>query len=274
MTTKKILANKNTKTNTVSQNKSVNKSASLIKDDDDKNNASIVDSSVIPDFYSDDPDDNNDKDKDDDEDDASNSCSGNDIDEELAKKIDEEAKTEYVMSEVCDTVKKYVSISEKVNLKESKYREEISDLKKQMISFESYLINYLEHISEEYIDIAYKKVRIQKIETEKKGPIKIEQVSEALVDGFKKHEVYTEKESEALMKVISDLLIMIENKREKKKVKKLKQLDLEKIEKKKAKETTKKQKADKSKVDKPKVNKPKKTVKRVIKNKTKNIATK
>jgi hypothetical protein len=157
------------------------------------------------------------------------------IDEETANKLDEEAKESYLQNDVFEAIVKYMEADDIIHEKESEHRDEIAPLKKQRSSLEVFLIDYLDHIDQEFIKIG-EKTQLTRVETVSKAPIKSENVAEALVEGFKKHELYTDDQHDEMLKVIKDMIQIVESKREQKTKKKISRINLEKQTKKNAKE--------------------------------------
>jgi hypothetical protein len=208
-------------------------------------NDTLLDSSDVPDMMTDDmlSEFNNDKIS---------------IDEETAKKLDEEAKKSFVENDVYDAVVQFMKTDDMISKKETELREEIAPLKKHRTGLETFLIDYLEQIDQEFIKIG-EKTQLTKVETVTKSAIKPANVADALVEGFKKHELYTEDQVDEMTRVIKDMMLIVESKREQKITKKIARIDLDKKAKKDAKKASKinTDKIKKTVKDK----KPKKTVK-------------
>lgn len=209
------------------------------KNTDDK----ITDSSDIPDVFTEDSvselsnknsvlKDNYDNDNDNDDKDVDVDVDVDadaDIDDETSKRIDEEAKKAFRENDIVDAIVRYMKTDDIISEKEQELREIIAPLKKQRTELESFLIDYLEQIDEEFI-IVGKKAKLNKVETVTKLPIKPENVAEALLEGFKKHELYSEDQHDEMLKVIKDMIGMVEAKREQKIKKKITRIDVEKEE--------------------------------------------
>ena len=179
---------------------------------------STVDSSEIPDLITDEiishpPDDES-------------------IDEEMANELDEEAKQSFLENEVFEAIVKFMKTDDLISEKEKEHKETVAPLKKQRTALETFLIDYLEQINQEFIKIG-EKTQLTKVETETKGPIKAENVAEALIEGFKKHELYTDEQHDEMLRVVKDMMTIVDAKREKKIKKKISRINLEKEEKKK-----------------------------------------
>ena len=189
---------------------------------------STIDSSEIPDLLTDEIIDNEDDE---------------DFDPEAVEQIDAEAKKSFLENEVFDAIVKFMKTDDLIKEKENELREMIAPLKKQRSSLETFLIDYLEQIDQEFIKIG-EKTQLTKVETESKGAIKPENVAEALLEGFKKHELYTDEQHDEMVKVIKDMMAIVESKREKKVKKKIARVDLEKEAKKQAAKEAKQKKQD------------------------------
>jgi hypothetical protein len=165
------------------------------------------------------------------------------MDDETAQNLDNEAKQSFLENDVFDAIVKFMKTDDIISEKEAEHREMISPLKKQRSSLEGFLIDYLEQIDQEFIKIG-EKTQLTKVETESKLAIKPENVAEALLEGFKKHELYTDDQRDEMMRVIKDMMTIVESKRERKIRKKIARVDLEKEEKKKAAKEAKQKKND------------------------------
>lgn len=165
------------------------------------------------------------------------------IDESTAKKLDEEAKQSYLENDVFDAIVQFMKTDDIIKEKETMHREEVAPLKKHRTDLEMFLIDYLDKIDQEFIKVG-EKTQLTKVESTSKGPIKPENVAEALLEGFKKHELYTEDQHDEMVRVIKDMIQIVESKREQKVKKKIARVNLEKQAKKDA-ETASKANADK-----------------------------
>lgn len=125
--------------------------------------------------------------------------------------IDIEAQQEYVQNVVLDRVIKYIKIDDLIKKKNDEHRKNMKIIKNSKDKLEDFLINYLSKINEEYFIIGNTDI-LSKIKTEKKSPPKMEDISMALVDGFKKHEIYDNDDD--IKRIVKDFLETIEAKRE------------------------------------------------------------
>lgn len=126
--------------------------------------------------------------------------------------IDKEAKEEYVKTVVLDSVIKYIKIDDIIKKKQNEHKKELVPIKESKIKLESFLINYLDKIDEEFIMVGTKNT-LTKTEVSKKTPVKLEDITESLIEGFKKYELYDDNEDEKI-KIIKDLVQTIDSKRE------------------------------------------------------------
>jgi hypothetical protein len=165
------------------------------------------------------------------------------VDDDMADEIDAEAKKSFLENEVFDAIVKYMKTDDLIREKENEHRELMTPLKKDRTVLETFLIDYLEQIDQEFIKIG-EKTQLTKVETESKAAIKPENVAEALVEGFKKHELYTEEQHEEMLRVVKDMMVIVESKRERKISKKIRRVDLEKEAKKKAAKEARQKKKD------------------------------
>lgn len=194
-----------------------------------KKDNSILDSSEIPDVFTDDI--------------ISQQNNDQSIDEEIENEIDEEAKKSFVENEVFDAIVKFMKMDDFIAEKETEHREMIAPIKKQRMTLETFLIDYLEQIDQEFIKIG-EKTKLTRVETETKAPIKPENVADALLEGFKKHELYTEEKHDEMIRVIKDMMTIVESKRTRTITKKIARIDLEKETKKKNAKEAKQKKKD------------------------------
>jgi hypothetical protein len=164
------------------------------------------------------------------------------IDEQTSKRIDEEAKEAYMQNDIVDAIVRFMKTDDIICEKERELREYVAPLKKQRTELELFLIDYLEKIEQEYIVVGSKS-RLNRVETIVKAPIKPENVAAALMEGFKKHELYSDEQHDEMEKVIQDLLDIVDTKREQKTKKKIARIDVEKEEAKRAQQAQKEAKA-------------------------------
>ena len=120
------------------------------------------------------------------------------VDEETSKRIDEEAKKAYMQNDIVDAIVRFMKTDDIICEKERELREYVTPLKKQRTELELFLIDYLEKIEQEYIVVGSKS-RLNKVETTVKAPIKPENVAEALMEGFKKHELYLDEQHDEMV---------------------------------------------------------------------------
>lgn len=194
-----------------------------------QNDNNTVDSSEVPDVFTDEIISHHDDDK--------------SIDDETAQKLDAEAKQSFLENDVFDAIVQFMKTDDLIAEKESAHRESITPLKKHRTSLETFLIDYLEQIDQEFIKIG-EKTQLTKVATESKGAIKPENVAEALIEGFKKHELYTDEQRDEMLRVVKDMMLIVESKRERKIKKKIARVNLDKEAKKNAAKEAKKKKND------------------------------
>lgn len=147
------------------------------------------------------------------------------IGEEESKQIDSESKKNYLESDVFDSIVKFMKTDDLISEREMEFRQEITPLKKQRTDLENFLIGYLEEMDNDFIQLG-KTTKLTKVETENVAPIKPENVADALVEGFRKHELYTEEEHDEMVRVVKDLLIIVDSKRERSIKKKIARVDI------------------------------------------------
>jgi hypothetical protein len=193
-----------------------------------RNENSTIDSSDVPDLFTDE---------------IISEHDNKSIDDETAQKLNDEAKQSYLENDVFDAIVQFMKTDDLISEKEKELRDQIAPLKKQRTSLETFLIDYLEQIDQEYIKIG-EKTQLTKVETETKGAIKPENVAEALLEGFKKHELYADEQHDEMVRVIKDMMQIVESKREKKIKKKIRRVNLEKEAKKNAAKEAKQKKAE------------------------------
>ena len=125
--------------------------------------------------------------------------------------IDEEAQTEYVKNVVFDYVIKYIKIDDIIKKKQNEHKKEMKAIKDTKDQLETFLLNYLEKVNQEYVELANKS-KLTKTETTTKSAPKLEDITLCLMDGFKEFEIY--ENDEEIKRVVSDLVKKIDDKRE------------------------------------------------------------
>ena len=143
--------------------------------------------------------------------------------EENIDNIDEEAQTEYVKTVVFDYVIKYIKIDDIIKKKQNEHKKEMKAIKDTKDQLETFLLNYLEKVNEEYVELANKS-KLTKTETTTKSAPKLEDIALCLIDGFKEHEIY--ENDDEIKRVVTDLMKKIDDKRETKTRTFLRRLDV------------------------------------------------
>ena len=131
--------------------------------------------------------------------------------EDNVDNIDEEAQTEYVKNVVFDYVIKYIKIDDIIKKKQNEHKKEMKAIKDTKDQLETFLLNYLEKVNQEYVELANKS-KLTKTETTTKSAPKLEDITLCLMDGFKEFEIY--ENDEEIKRVVSDLVKKIDDKRE------------------------------------------------------------
>jgi len=125
--------------------------------------------------------------------------------------MDEDARNNYARTVIADKVIKYMKIDDLIKQKQDEHKKEIKQMKEGKESLEKFLIEYLDKINEECINVG-KKASLIKTESKRSAPIKVEDISTSLIDGFKKFEIYDDEEQ--IERVVKDFIATIEAKRE------------------------------------------------------------
>jgi hypothetical protein len=125
--------------------------------------------------------------------------------------MDEEARNNYARTVIADKVIKYMKIDDLIKQKQDEHKKEIKQMKEGKEALEKFLIEYLDKINEECINVG-KKASLIKTESKRAAPIKVEDISTSLIDGFKKFEIYDDDEQ--IERVVKEFISTIEAKRE------------------------------------------------------------
>lgn len=149
-----------------------------------------------------------------------------DKNKENSESVDEKTKQEYIKTVVYDRILKYLKIDDVIKKKNEEFREEMKTIKQLKDKLERFLIDYLDKIEQEYIQIETKQTTLTKTEVKSKAPIKKEDISISLIEGFKKYEIYDNDDE--IKRVVTDFIETIENKREIKTRKYLKRTKIKK----------------------------------------------
>jgi len=162
--------------------------------------------------------DHDDKDKDSseiseiDENESLSDCFNYDIKkDENDDNIDSEAQTEYVKNVVFDYVIKYIKIDDIIKKKQTDHKKEMKAIKDTKDQLETFLLNYLEKVNQEYVELANKS-KLIKTETTTKSAPKLDDINLCLMDGFKEHGIF--ENDDEIKRVVGDLMKKIDDKRE------------------------------------------------------------
>lgn len=131
---------------------------------------------------------------------------------------------EYVKTVVVERVVKYLKLDDVIKEKQAEHRKEMKVIKDAKDQLESFLIEYLDKINQDYIEC--KGSQLVRTETQTKAPPKMEDISVSLIDGFRKHEIY--EDDDEIKRVVKDFMELIEERREIKTRKYIKRLDANK----------------------------------------------
>ena len=118
---------------------------------------------------------------------------------------------EYLENVVVDRIINYIKMDDIIKQKKKAFSDEMKAIKKSKEQLEKYLISYLDDINEDTINIG-KKATLNKVEKQIVGKITKENVTETLLEGFKKYNIY-DNEADTI-RVITDFMDTIESKRE------------------------------------------------------------
>lgn len=122
---------------------------------------------------------------------------------------DKKVHEEFIKTVLVDKVSKYIKLDNIIKEKQEKLKLELKKIKDAKEQMEEYIISYLDKNDAEFLGIGNEK--LIKTVKETKAPIKIENIEESLIEGFKKYELY--KNDEEIAKVVKEFLISIDNKR-------------------------------------------------------------
>jgi hypothetical protein len=122
---------------------------------------------------------------------------------------DKKVHEEFVKTVLVDKVSKYIKLDNIIKEKQDKLKTELKKIKDAKEQMEEYIISYLDKNDAEFLGLGNEK--LIKTVKETKAPIKIENIEESLVEGFKKYELY--KNDEEISKVVKDFLMTIDSKR-------------------------------------------------------------
>ena len=122
---------------------------------------------------------------------------------------DKKVHEEFVKTVLVDKVSKYIKLDNIIKEKQDKLKTELKKIKDAKEQMEEYIISYLDKNDAEFLGIGNEK--LIKTVKETKAPIKIENIEESLIEGFKKYELY--KNDEEISKVVKDFLMTIDSKR-------------------------------------------------------------
>lgn len=131
---------------------------------------------------------------------------------------------EFVKTVVVERVVKYLKLDDVIKEKQAEHRKEMKVIKDAKDQLESFLIEYLDKINQDYIEC--KGSQLIRTETQTKAPPKMEDISVSLIDGFRKHEIY--EDDDEIKRVVKDFMELIEERREVKTRKYIKRLDANK----------------------------------------------
>jgi microtubule-associated protein 1 len=121
---------------------------------------------------------------------------------------DKKVHEEFVKNVLVDKVSKYIKLDNIIKEKQDKLKTELKKIKDAKEQMEEYIISYLDKNDAEFLGIGNEK--LIKTVKETKAPIKIENIEESLIEGFKKYELY--KNDEEISKVVKDFLMTIDSK--------------------------------------------------------------
>ena len=139
------------------------------------------------------------------------------IDEDIRSK----ATQNYIETELVEKITKYFQIDELIKEKQKEARDMMKELKKQKTNIESYIIQYLEDINEEYVQITGKGKLVRKVSITK-GSINKDNITKSLQTGLLKSNINIDEER--LNNLLNNLLISIEENRPKKERKYIKRM--------------------------------------------------
>lgn len=131
---------------------------------------------------------------------------------------------EFVKTVVVERVVKYLKLDDVIKEKQAEHRKEMKVIKDAKDQLETFLIEYLDKINQDYIEC--KGSQLVRTETQTKAPPKMEDISVSLIDGFRKHEIY--EDDDEIKKVVKDFMELIEERREIKTRRYIKRLDANK----------------------------------------------
>jgi len=135
--------------------------------------------------------------------------------------IRSKATQNYVETELVEKITKYFQIDELIKEKQKEARDMMKELKKQKTNIESYIIQYLEDINEEYVQITGKGKLVRKVSITK-GSINKDNITKSLQTGLLKSNINIDEER--LNNLLNNLLISIEENRPKKERKYIKRM--------------------------------------------------
>ena len=113
-----------------------------------------------------------------------NSDDENNINNITDEDIKSKASQNYVETELVERITKYFQIDEFIKDKQKEMRDAMKQLKKEKDNMEKYIIGYLEHIKEEYVQIDGKGRLVRKVNISK-GAINTNNISQSLLVGLK-----------------------------------------------------------------------------------------
>ncbi len=127
-----------------------------------------------------------------------------DIKEDKEDKEEDETK-------LMDYIIKYIKIDDMIKRKNTEFKQEVKPIKDSKKKLEDYIISYLDGIEQDFINVG-KSNTLTKVVTEQKSAIKMDNIEETLIDGFKKHNLY--EDDEEMYEVIKEFIKNIDEKRE------------------------------------------------------------
>lgn len=135
------------------------------------------------------------------------------IDKLTDEDIKNKALDNFVETELVEKITKYFQIDEIIKDKQKEMREMMKELKIQKELMEKYIINYLDHINEEYINISGKGKLVKSVSITK-GSINKENITKSLITGLQKTNINID--NERINNLLANLLTSIEENRPKK----------------------------------------------------------
>lgn len=155
--------------------------------------------------------------------DGSVSVSGSDSDSDEVSDVSDESEAEYEdeshigdnasktnQSKFFENVIKYLQTDDLIKKKQKEHRDEIKDLKDEKTDLEAYILRYLDRAGEDTIDVGGK-CTLTKSKTETKASIKSENIREGILEGLQKEKLV--QDDQKTIKIINDIMDLIEGKR-------------------------------------------------------------